>query len=136
MPTDQKVKNAAMYKVCRVLYSMLEITQFPVAYIVFFFNLAPLTICCVLPLNSSFLQKWWSKLSRRFRNLNVNRTFKIQSSKIQVMHSSKSMDNLYLNLGNSKSPFTDSSPVTTDSAVTWRSLASGKLEIKVLQFTL
>lgn len=68
-------------------------------------------------------KKWWSKLSSRFRNLNVNRTFKIQSSKIQVMHSSKSMDNLYLK-GNSKSPFTDTSPVTTDSAVTWISLAS------------
>lgn len=66
-------------------------------------------------------QNWWSKLSRRFRNLNVGRTFKAQSSsKIHVL--SKSYDNLNEE-ESSDSQFSEISS-SNDSGVTLRSLTS------------
>lgn len=71
-------------------------------------------------------QRWWSKLSSRFRNLNV--TFKMQSNnKIQVMHLSKSLEELGVqeNTGEKLSlPDTSKRSVSTSTGVTLRSLAS------------
>lgn len=74
------------------------------------------------------LKNWWSKLSRRFRNLNVGRTFKAQSSsKIHVL--SKSYDNLNEE-ESSDSQFSEISS-SNDSGVTLRSLTSGMLELSI-----
>jgi len=68
-------------------------------------------------------KKWWSRLSSRFRNLHITRTFRVHSSsKIHVMQSSKSMDNLCME-ENTKSQIS-TAPVGNGSAVTLRSLAS------------
>lgn len=67
-------------------------------------------------------------MSRRFRNLNVGRTFKTQSSsKIHVL--SKSYDNLDEE-ESSDSQFSDVS-CSNDSGVTLRSLTSGRLELSI-----
>ena len=40
-------------------------------------------------------QNWWSKMSSRFRNLNIGRTLRVpSSSKLRLLGSAKSMENL------------------------------------------
>ncbi|XP_068696980.1 ankyrin repeat and SAM domain-containing protein 6-like isoform X2 [Montipora capricornis] len=82
-------------------------------------------------IDSDFLEshggkRWWSQLSRIFRNLNV--TFKMQSNnKIQVMHLSKSLEEpgVQENTGEKLSlPDTSKRSVSTSTGVTSRSLAS------------
>ncbi|XP_067055721.1 ankyrin repeat and SAM domain-containing protein 6-like [Acropora muricata] len=67
--------------------------------------------------------RWWSKLSGRFRNLSVNRTF--SSNKIRVMHLSKSMEELAIKENKEEGSVSElPRSVSTVSAVTLRSLAS------------
>ena len=68
--------------------------------------------------------RWWSKLSGRFRNLSVNRTF--SSNKIRVMQLSKSMEELAVKEKKEEGSVSElPRSVSTVSAVTLRSLASG-----------
>lgn len=70
-------------------------------------------------------KKWWSKLSNRFRNLNVGRTFRVApSSRVHVMQSSKSMDNLCTQDSTQDRPPESSDSNDSGVNVTLRSLAS------------
>ncbi|XP_015751665.1 PREDICTED: ankyrin repeat and SAM domain-containing protein 6-like [Acropora digitifera] len=85
--------------------------------------------CIFFPYLSDFLKvqggklRWWSKLSGRFRNLSVNRTF--SSNKIRGMHLSKSMEELAIKEKKEEGSVSElPRSVSTVSAVTLRSLAS------------
>lgn len=71
-------------------------------------------------------KNWWSKVSSRFRNLNIGRTLKVPSSsklRVHALHSSKSMESLS-DQETDSGLSTSHGNISTESAVTLKSLDS------------
>ncbi|XP_078367744.1 ankyrin repeat and SAM domain-containing protein 6-like isoform X2 [Oculina patagonica] len=71
-------------------------------------------------------KNWWSKMSSRFRNLNVGRTLRVasSSSKLHVLKASKSMESLSCDQENDSGLSTSHGNESSECAITLKSLDS------------